>query len=92
MLSAAVGCFALAVLAVAADKSVAVKNGLNFYKPTGALSGVTSVAILLWFVTWTGLEWRWRKREIPIKPVTVAALLLLAFSILLTFPPIGDLL
>jgi len=38
ILSAGIGCFALAVLALAADKSAYFKSLLNFYKPTGALS------------------------------------------------------
>ena len=42
MLAAGVGCFVLAILACAGDKSVAIKTSLNFYKPTGPLSGVTT--------------------------------------------------
>jgi len=64
MLAAAIGCFAVAVLALAGDKSAAIKSSLNFYRPTGPLSGVTTVAIVIWLVVWVLLGWRWRRRTV----------------------------
>jgi hypothetical protein len=91
VLAAGIGSFALALLAVAGDKSVAIKNSLVFYKPTGVLSGVTTVAILIWIFTWGILEWRWRKRTVAAGRIIAVALSLLGVAILLTFPPIADL-
>lgn len=91
ILSAGIGSFALAVLSIAADKSVLIKSSLIFYKLTGPLSGVTTAAILVWIFTWAVLEWRWRKKTVAIGPISFAALALLALSFLLTFPPIADL-
>lgn len=54
--AADVGFFALAVLAFAGDRSAQVKSVLEWYKPTGPLSGVTTGAILIWLVTWGLLE------------------------------------
>ncbi len=92
ILAAAIGCFALAVLACAGDKSAAIKSLLVFYIPTGALSGVTTVAILMWLITWGILEWRWRNRTVAVGRITGIALALLALGMLLTFPPVVDLL
>jgi hypothetical protein len=92
ILAAGIGSFALAVLALAGDKSAAVKNSLVFYKPTGALSGVTTAAILIWFLTWGLLEWCWRNRTVAGGRINATALVLLGLSLLLTFPPIVDLL
>jgi len=91
ILSAGIGSFAVALFAIAADKSAFVKNLFVFYKPTGALSGETSVAILLWLATWATLNWRWRKRDVSLPRINVIALVLLGLSVLLTFPPVGDL-
>jgi hypothetical protein len=91
ILAAGVGSFALAVLAIAGDKSAAVKSSLIFYKPTGPLSGVTTVAILIWLLTWGILEWRWRNRTVVVGRINAVALLLLGLSLLLTFPPVVDL-
>jgi hypothetical protein len=91
VLSTGIGALALAVLAVAGDKSALVKTSLNLYPPTGPLSGVTSMAILLWVLTWAILDWRWRSRSVAMRPVNAAALVLLGLSLLMTFPPIVDL-
>lgn len=91
ILSAGIGSFALAVLAVACDKSALVKSSLVFYKPTGPLSGVTTTAILIWLLTWSVLEWRWRRRTVALGSICVGTFVLLGLSFLLTFPPIADL-
>ena len=90
MLAAATGSFALAIVAFAGDKSISIKNSLNFYKPTGPLSGVTTLAILVWLLTWLILEWRWGKRAVVMSRINRVSLALLVLSILLTFPPIVD--
>jgi hypothetical protein len=92
ILAAGTGAFALAVLAVAADKWTQWKPALSFYKPTGPLSGVTTMAIVVWLVTWALLEWRWRTRTVAMARVNAFAFVLLLLSILLTFPTIADLL
>lgn len=91
ILAAGGGSFALAALACAGDKSAAVKNVLVFYKPTGPLSGVTTVAILIWLLTWGILHWNWRNKTVAVGRISVVALTLLGLSLLLTFPPIVDL-
>jgi hypothetical protein len=91
ILAAGVGSFALGVLAVAADKSAAIKSSLIFYKPTGPLPGVTQVPSLFWLLNWGILEWRWRNRAVAAGSKSAVALVLLGLSLLLTFPPIVDL-
>jgi hypothetical protein len=91
LLAAGIGSLALAILAIAADKSAAIKAALVFYKPTGALSGVTTTAILLWLLTWGILDLRWRKRTVGLPQISIIAFGLLVLSFLLTFPPIADL-
>ncbi|MGA2170925.1 MAG: hypothetical protein ABSG62_22295 [Terracidiphilus sp.] len=90
ILSAGIGAFALAVLAFAGDKSATVKSILVFYKPTGALSGVTTTAILIWLLAWGILELRWRAKTVALGTLNIVALTMLALSFLLTFPPIAD--
>src|SRR5271155_344797 len=77
ILSAGVGSFALAVLAFAGDKSAFLKNSLVFYTATGPLSGVTTIAIVVWLFTWGILEWRWRKRTVAVGRINASALALL---------------
>ena len=91
VLAAGVGSFALAALAFAGDKSAEMKNLLNWYKPTGALSGVTTGAILAWLAVWVMLEMRWRNKDVAAGRTCAIALGLLGLSLLITFPPVVDL-
>ena len=92
ILAAGIGSFLVGLLAVLADTIPALKSLMIFYKPTGPLSGVTTVAIVGWFAAWAILDARWRKREVALGRVNAIALLLVVLSLLLTFPPIADLL
>ena len=92
VLSAGIGSLAVALLTIVADQFAIVKNLFSIYKPTGALAGVTTLAILVWLVAWTLLEWRWRGRKLSLKRINLIAFTLLALSLLATFPPLGDLL
>ena len=78
LLAASIGTIALAVLAIVGDKISTAKSLLNFYHPTGPLSGVTTSAIVLWLIVWALLEWRWRLKSVAFSKVSFAAFLLLA--------------
>lgn len=91
VLSCGLGCFILGVLAVAADGSKHLAAALNFYNPAGPLSGVTTVAIALWLITWAALSARWNAKTLAFGTVTAVAFTFLGLGLLLTFPPIGDL-
>ena len=92
VLAAGIGSLAVAVFAIVADKVAPIKSLMNFYKPTGPLSGVTTCAIMVWLAAWALLHWRWSWRDVEVGRVTIAAFILLFLSLLLTFPPIADLL
>jgi hypothetical protein len=88
--AAGAGSFAVAFLALLADKATGFKSMMSFYPPTGPLSGVTTLAIAVWLIVWTTLHMRWRGRAVSVA-WTHAALVFLVLSLLLTFPPIADL-
>jgi hypothetical protein len=91
ILAAGTGTFLVAVFAIVADQSPAIKSMMIFFKPTGPLSGVTTCAIVLWLAAWAILHARWRNRSVALARVNAAAFVLLILSLLLTFPPIADL-
>jgi hypothetical protein len=92
ILSAGIGCFAIGVLALIGDGSKRTAGLFTFYRPTGPLSGVSTLGIVLWLVVWLVLARRWRKKVVAMSKVNLAAFVFLALGLLLTFPPIGDLL
>ena len=91
ILAAGIGCGALGILALANDASPAIGKLLNFYKPSGGLSGVTTVAIIVWLVAWLVLARLWAGKTVAIAKVNAAAFVGLAIGLLLTFPPVMDL-
>ena len=91
ILAAGIGCFVLGVLAVAGDGSRAVAKLLTFYVPTGPLSGVSTMAIVIWLAAWVVLARLWGAKTVAMTKVNVAAFVLLGLGLLLTFPPFADL-
>jgi len=92
ILSAAIGCFALGLTTVAADKSKAVNKLMLFYPPSGALTGETTVAIVIWLAAWLILARLWRNSTRALGPINIASFVLLFCGLLLTFPPFVDVL
>jgi hypothetical protein len=92
ILSAASGVFTLGVFALAGDASTAVAHVLTVWHPTGPLSGVTALAIIVWLVTWFVLAQAWSERDLNFRHINWLALVLVVGGVLLTFPPFMDLL
>ena len=92
ILAAGIGSAALGVFALAGDAFPAINRLFNFYKPSGALSGVSTVAVIVWLVAWWILGRRWATETVAMAKVNLVSFLLLAVGVLLTFPPFMDLL
>ena len=92
ILAAGIGSGAMGILAFAGDALDAIGKALNFYNPTGTLSGVTTLALLIWLGSWVVLNRAWRDREVTVATINLLSFALLAVGFLLTFPPFMDLL
>jgi len=90
ILAAGIGCGVMGILAFAGDASDAIGKALNWYNPTGTLSGVTTLAILVWLVSWFALDRLWRDRTVAMGGINLLSFALLILAFLITFPPIGD--
>lgn len=88
ILAAGIGCAAVGVVTLAAEVSEGIHELLVFYNPVGALSGVTTVAIVIWLVAWLVLSRLWLTKTVALGPVNLAAFVLLAVGLVLTFPPV----
>jgi hypothetical protein len=91
ILSAGIGSLALALITVIGDRSAALKTLLTFSKSVGPLSGVTTIVVVLWIAAWGFLDLLWKQRELPLTKIGRIAIALFVVSLLLTFPPVGDL-
>jgi len=92
ILSSAIGCFVLGILALGGDAFPPIAQALNFWKPTGPLSGVTDLAIIVWLLVWFVLARTWSRRTVNWSSVKWASIAMFVAALLLTFPPFMDLL
>jgi hypothetical protein len=91
ILAAGIGSAALGILALSNDAFPAVNHLLTFYTPTGGLSGVSTTAVVVWLVAWFVLARRWNTTTVALARINLVAFALLAVGVLLTFPPVMDL-
>jgi hypothetical protein len=92
VLATAIGVCTLGILALAGDAIPAVAHILNIWNPTGPLSGVTGLAIIVWLAAWFTLAHAWASRNLDFRRINSVALVLIVAGALLTFPPFMDLL
>lgn len=90
ILAAGIGCAMVGILALSGDASPTNSKLLIFYDPAGPLSGVTTVSIIVWLVSWFVLNRQWGTRAVNLAKVNVVAFVGLAIGLLLTFPPFMD--
>ncbi len=86
LLAAGAGSFALGLVVILNEAGLFTAP--TFYGPAGGVSGRTTIAILVWLITWAVLHRRWRTRVIDARRIHMVALLLIGLGVLLTFPPV----
>ena len=92
ILAAGIGSFVLGLLSLASDAVPAIRNALAIWQPSGALSGESTAAIVVWLVSWFVLSRLWSRRDLSLARVNLTAFGMLLGGLLLTFPPFMDLL
>ena len=86
LLAAGVGAFVLGLLTALAEASTGIHDFLQFNDRVGPLSGKTIIAAAVYFGALLVFGLFWRKRELALKPVLIAAVVLLVLGFLGTFP------
>lgn len=92
VLAAAVGCACFGILVDLTEAFHGFSRALNFYNPTGDLSGKSALAVAAWLVAWALLRFRWKGRDVnhPAR-VAVVSVVLILFALVATFPPCFEL-
>jgi hypothetical protein len=84
--AAGIGSFVLGLLTTLAAASKVLGNALAFYGPTGALSGKTTVAVVIWLAAWVLLHRTWKHRQVNFALIFLGTLILVGLALLGTFP------
>jgi hypothetical protein len=90
ILAAGIGSLALGFFAFVGDAFPVIGHAFNFWNPAGPLSGVTSLAGVVWLLAWYRLARIWAGRNVNLRRVNRAAFAMLMGGLLLTFPPFMD--
>jgi hypothetical protein len=87
---AGVGAFAMGAIVLLNESGLFAAPTL--YAPAGGVTGRTTIATIVWLISWRVLHYRWRTREIAPARVYAVTLILVALGVLGTFPPVWGLL
>jgi hypothetical protein len=87
LLAGGIGAFGVGLMTVLVEASAAFKTAITFSKPVGALSGKTTLGVLIWLVAWAILGYLWKDKEVSFSKVVIAAFVFLGLGLLFTFPP-----
>lgn len=88
LIAAGIGNLVIGLLTTGAELSVGLKNALNWYNPSGPLTGKTLVGVAVWLISWFVLNNMWKDKNPAWQRIFTTTLVLIGVGFLLTFPPI----
>jgi hypothetical protein len=91
LLAGGIGALTLGLMTTLGESVAAIGKALNWYNPVGALSGKTTVAVIVWLIAWAILGNQWKDKDVDFDKISMIALVLLLLGILGTFPPFFEL-
>jgi len=86
ILASGVGCLVIGVMTTGAEMNASLKTALTWSDPVGPLSGKTLVGVIAWLIVWAILHFLWKGKDVNLRRVYIAALVLIAVGFLFTFP------
>jgi hypothetical protein len=85
-LAAGIGAFAMGAFVLLAEAGIFAAPTL--YGPAGGVSGRTTFAVVTWLIAWAVVHLRWKGRHVEPAGVWATTLVLVAFALMATFPPV----
>ena len=89
-MAAGIGAFALGVVVVLNEAGAFMVPAV--YAPAGRVSGRTTVAVIVWLLSWAVLHRRWSGREIEGTRIRALTYALTTLGVVLNLPPVWKLL
>lgn len=86
VLATGIGIFALGLLTTLSEASTGFSDALAWSNDVGPLSGKTILAVIAFFASWAVLHLLWRRQDRPLRPILIAAGVLVVLGIVGTFP------
>ena len=89
-IAAGIGAFTLGLVVILNEAGVFTVPAL--YAPAGGVSGRTTIAVIVWLLSWALLHRRWSGRQIEDRRIHALTLILTTLGVVLNLPPIWKLL
>lgn len=89
-LAAGIGAFTLGLVVILNEAGAFAVPAV--YAPAGGVSGRTTIAVIVWLLSWALLHRRWSGREIEGQRIHALTLILTALGVVLNLPLIWKLL
>lgn len=87
ILAGGIGSAFYGLVTVLAEAIKGIGNALNWYKPSGPLSGKTGVGVLGFILAWVILANLWKDKDVAVDKVWKVTVGLILLGLLFTFPP-----
>jgi len=89
ILASGIGGFGVGLMVILNESGIFAAPTL--YGPAGGVSGRTTIAAVIWLVSWAVLHRLWRNREVDGGRVMAIAAALVLLGLVGTFPPVWSL-
>ena len=86
LLAAGIGALVLGIFTTWAEASTGMHDWLQWNDRVGPLMGKTILGVIAFFGSWAALGFAWKDKNPELRPIVIAAVVLLAAGFVLTFP------
>ena len=86
LLAAGIGALVLGIFTTWAEASTGMHDWLQWNDRVGPLMGKTILGVIAFFGSWAVLGFAWKDKNPELRPIVIAAVVLLAAGCVLTFP------
>jgi hypothetical protein len=87
LVAAGIGCLTMGVLTVLETAIGGLHTLLQFYPPAGSISGITSLMVVAWLVSWVALNRLWKSKQMNFTRMFVITLVCILLGMVGIFPP-----
>lgn len=87
IVAAGIGCLTMGILTVLETAVGGLHTLLQFYPPAGSITGITSLMVVAWLVSWVALHRLWKSKQMNFTRMFVITLVCILLGMVGIFPP-----
>jgi len=87
ILAAGVGCLTMGLLTVVETPFGSLHTLLQFYPPSGSITGISTVMVIAWLASWFVLYRFWKNKQVNLIKVFALTLAFILLGVVGIFPP-----